>query len=83
MSFISYVQQWLSDLLYLVKAQTRFLIASTLKYHAADKYDTPPSHFKLTLGLAIRYTEIVNKNSYGITYISVSPRCKKLVKYNI
>jgi len=23
---------------------------STLKYHAADKYDTPPSHFKLTLG---------------------------------
>jgi len=22
----------------------------TPKYHAADKHDTPPSHFKLTLG---------------------------------
>jgi len=24
--------------------------ASTPKYHAADKHDTPSSHFKLTLG---------------------------------
>jgi len=24
--------------------------ASTPKYHAEDKHDTPPSHFKLTLG---------------------------------
>jgi len=27
----------------------RGLSASTPKYHAADKHDTPPSHFKLTL----------------------------------
>jgi len=27
-----------------------------LKYHVADKHDTPPSHFKLTLGqLALLY----------------------------
>jgi len=26
------------------------LSASTLKYHAADIHDTPPSHIKLTLG---------------------------------
>jgi len=26
------------------------LVASTPKYHTADKHDTPPSHFKLTLG---------------------------------
>jgi len=26
-----------------------FKDASTPKYHAADKHDTPPSHFKLTL----------------------------------
>jgi len=25
-------------------------VLSTLRYHAADKHDTPPSHFKLTLG---------------------------------
>jgi len=29
---------------------SRVLCASTPKYHAADIYDTPPSHFKLTLG---------------------------------
>jgi len=28
----------------------RVSCASTPKYHAADKHDTPPSHFKLTLG---------------------------------
>jgi len=26
-------------------------VASTPKYHAADKHDTPPSHFKLTVTL--------------------------------
>jgi len=29
---------------------SRVYDASTPKYHAADKQDTPPSHFKLTLG---------------------------------
>jgi len=29
---------------------SRVLIASTPKCHAADKHDTPPRHFKLTLG---------------------------------
>jgi len=29
---------------------SQVLDASTVKYHAADKHDTPPSHFKLTLG---------------------------------
>jgi len=28
---------------------SQVLCASTPKYHAADKHDTPPSHFKLTL----------------------------------
>jgi len=27
-----------------------FYWTSTPKYHDADKHDTPPSHFKLTLG---------------------------------
>jgi len=33
-----------------VQDSSQFLCASTPKYHAADKHDTPPSHFKLTLG---------------------------------
>jgi len=40
----------LSDLLYLIQTQAGFQIASTPTYHAADKHDTPPSHFKLTPG---------------------------------
>jgi len=29
---------------------SRVLICQHTKYHATDKHDTPPSHFKLTLG---------------------------------
>jgi len=28
----------------------QILSASTPKYHATDNHDTPPSHFKMTLG---------------------------------
>jgi len=38
------------------------LNASTLKYHAADKHDTPPSHFKLTLGQPRSRPLMVNTN---------------------
>jgi len=34
----------------LVSSRGFNLCSSTPKYHAADKHDTPPSHFKLTLG---------------------------------
>jgi len=37
----------------MVQTQAGFKIASTPKYYAADKHDTPPSHFKPTLGQSV------------------------------
>jgi len=49
MSFISNVQLYMTVVVR--SAVTGLFISdSTPKYHVADKHDTIPSHFKLTLG---------------------------------
>jgi len=48
--FTAMYDRGLSVLLWLVHTQAGFQGASTSKYHAADKQDTPTSHFKLTMG---------------------------------
>jgi len=43
----SYIPQWLLDLLLLALNQAGYHCSIAPMYHAADKHDTPPSHFKL------------------------------------
>jgi len=42
-------QQFIATVVVRSAATGPDICASTMKYHAVDKYDTPPSHFQLTM----------------------------------